>query len=57
MFTDMETTNTSETQSQEKVIQQKDALKFLDEIRSEFPNDKKVFQDFVNIMADFKLNK
>lgn len=48
---------TTEAQNQERVIQQKDALKFLDEIRSEFPNDNKVFQDFVNIMADFKLNK
>lgn len=57
MFVDMDTASTSETQNQEKVIQQKDALKFLDEIRSEFPNDNKVFQDFVNIMADFKSNK
>ncbi|CAO3642162.1 unnamed protein product [Mucor hiemalis] len=47
---------TTEAQNQERVIQQKDALKFLDEIRSEFPNDNKVFQDFVNVMANFKLN-
>jgi histone deacetylase complex regulatory component SIN3 len=51
-------TTVSEAEQQQKVIQQKDALAFLDEIRSEFPNDNnKVFQDFINIMADFKSNK
>lgn len=44
-------------EEQLKVIQQKDALAFLDEIRSEFPDDNnKVFQDFIKIMADFKSN-
>lgn len=38
-------------------INQKDALAFLDEIRREFPSNEKVFQDFVNIMADFKIHK
>lgn len=48
--------NSSEEQM--KVIQQKDALAFLDEIRSEFPDDNnKVFQDFITIMADFKSNE
>ncbi|KAI9365176.1 hypothetical protein BD770DRAFT_439297 [Pilaira anomala] len=46
------------TEEQLKVIQQKDALAFLDEIRSEFPNDNnKVFQEFIKIMADFKSNE
>lgn len=41
-----------------KVIQQKDALTFLDDVRSEFPDDNnKVFQDFIEIMVDFKANE
>lgn len=43
------------TEEHTKVIKQKDALTFLDDVRSEFPDDNnKVYQEFIAIMVDFR---
>jgi histone deacetylase complex regulatory component SIN3 len=43
--------------SNQQAIEQKNALDFLDQIRREFADNGQVYNEFLNIMAEFRINQ